>query len=116
MNGRKLGPDGDIYLDGNKIARTGSKAEAVKQLILTTVKTFAGECFSDESAGIPWFDEVLGQDVLAADAAKQTIREKIASVPGVKSVETVTLTISGRNMSGAYRITLEDDSTTTGAF
>ena len=109
MNERKLDPaTGDIYVSDKNVARTGSFRESVMQTVKTFLSTFQGECFTDYDAGVPWFDEILGADVLFSDYAIQVVKEKIISVPGVRSVDKAELSIDGRKISGKIALTLDN--------
>lgn len=109
MNERKLDPvTGDIAVADGHVIRTASYEESVMQTVKTYISTFLGECFTDGNAGVPWFDEILGVDVIYSDYAMQVIKEKILEVPGVRSVEKVDVTINGRSLSGKISITLDN--------
>lgn len=109
MNERKLDPvTGDIAVDDGHVVRTSSYEESVMQTVKTYLSTFQGECFTDGNAGVPWFDDILGRDVLYSDYSTQVIKEKILEVPGVRSVDKVNVTFEGRRLSGNIRITLDN--------
>ena len=109
MNERKLDPvTCDIAVADGHVVRTASYEESVMQTVKTYLSTFQGECFTDGNAGVPWFDEILGVDVLYSDYAMQVIKEKVLEVPGVRSVEKVDVTINGRSLSGKISITLDN--------
>ena len=78
------------------------------QTVKTFLSTFRGECFTDYDAGVPWLDEILGADVLFSDYAIQVVKEKILSVPGVRSVDKAELAIDGRKISGKIALTLDN--------
>lgn len=100
----------DIYFDADRrcVARAVSFGDSTAQKIKTYVQTFVGECFTDRGAGVEWYDKILGQDVLAIDAAKAELKEKILLVSGVKSVEKITVKIDGRNTEFTYTVVLDD--------
>lgn len=109
MNERKLDlVTGDIAVADGHVVRTASYEESVMQTVKTYLSTFQGESFTDGNAGVPWFDDILGNDMLFSDYAMQVVKEKILEVPGVRSVEKVNVTIDGRNLSGKISITLEN--------
>lgn len=109
MNERKIDPvTGDIAFDGKSVKRTESFRDSVIQAVRSYISTFRGECFTDEDAGVPWFNGILGEGVAFADYAKQVVREKILEVPGVKSVKSVHVSIDRRNISGRFAIVLDD--------
>ncbi|SHL42705.1 hypothetical protein SAMN05720470_10853 [Fibrobacter sp. UWOV1] len=113
MNERSLDRENnDIYYDSvNRcVARTVGFADSTAQKIKSYLQTFVGECFTAREAGVEWYDKVLGVDVLAVDAAKAEIREKIMLVSGVKSVKDISVRVDGRNTKFEYTVVLEDGS------
>lgn len=118
MNGRILDDNNDVFLDPvtHSVRRASSLAEKVKRSIETLLRTFEGECFVDYSAGVPWFDEVLGNSVLFADEISGELKDKIRSVEGVESVETIRVKVEGRNVSGIYRVRLVNGQTVSDNF
>lgn len=117
MNERKF--DGnDIVYDAatKKVVRVSVYAESVMQTVKSVLSTFMGECFTNPEAGVPWFDEILGQDTTFSDYAQQVIKEKILEVPGVSKVVSSSLKIDGRNLSGGFTITLDNGETMQGEF
>ena len=116
MNGRNLNSDGDIYVSGTGVSRCSSYAETVILNIRTQMKTFEGECFSDEDAGVPWYDDVLGVSTSALDNIRQEIREKIESVEGVDKITSMSMSVNKRKMSGSYTVSLDDGTTASGTY
>lgn len=109
MNERKLNPaTGDIYVEDGAVVRTDTFESSVLQTVKTFLSTFEGEDFTDRTAGVPWFDKVLGAEVPFADYSRRIIEEKILLVPGVKRVVRSQLNFDGRKMSGSIRIALDD--------
>lgn len=109
MNERKLDPvTGDIFADGGAVARIPDYRGSVIQTVKTYLSTFQGECFTDRKAGVPWFSDILGNDVLYSDYAMQVLKEKILAVPGVSKVERVDAKINGRTLSGNISIVLDN--------
>ena len=117
MNGRLLDSNNDIFLDANgHVARASTLKERVMRLIGTVLCTFQGECFTDYEAGVPWFDRVLGNSVLFADEIGEEIKDKVREIEGVASVDDMMVEIEGRNISGRYRVTLDNGETVKGNF
>lgn len=111
MNERKVDTENnDIYFDSENrcVARCSDFADSTAQKIKTYLQTFVGECFTDRSAGVEWYDKVLGQDILSVDASKAEIREKIMLVSGVKKVEKISVEVDGRNTKFTYTVVLDD--------
>lgn len=121
MNGRLLDQNNDIYLetgdDGKKhVARAKTKAQAVMQNILTVLRTFRGELFANPEVGAPWFQSILGKDLMFVDAVRNEIRETILSVRGVSEVMAISFDISGRKFSCNYTVRLTDGTTDKGSY
>lgn len=116
MNGRNLNSDGDIYVSGTGVSRCSSYAETVMLAIRTQLKTFKGECFSDEDAGVPWYDDILGSSTSSIDNIRQEIREKIESVEGVDKITSMSMNVNKRKISGSYTVRLDDGTTASGSY
>lgn len=118
MNGRLLDSNNDVFLDPDTghVRRAESFKERTMRLIGTVLRTFQGECFTDYEAGVPWFERVLGNSVLFADEIGAEIKDKVLEIEGVESVEDMMVEISGRNLSGKYKVRLSNGETVTGAF
>ena len=117
MNGRLLDSNNDIFLDANgHVARASTLKERVMRLIGTELRTFQGECFTDYEAGVPWFDRVLGNSVLFADEVGEETKDKVREIDGVSSVDDMMIEVGGRNLSGRYRVTLENGESVKGEF
>lgn len=109
MNGRLLNSNNDVYLDkDNHVARAKNKQERTMRLIGTTLRTNAGECLTDYEAGVPWFEDVLGNSVLFADEIGEEIKDKICEIDGVVGIEDMFVEINGRNISGRYKVRLDN--------
>lgn len=118
MNGRLLDSDNDIFMDPvtGHVRRAETFKERTMRLIGTVLRTFQGECFTDYDAGVPWFDKVLGNEVIFADEMSAEIKDKVLAVQGVSSVEDMMVQIDGRNLSGRYKVRLTNGELATGAF
>lgn len=124
MNERQLDNTNDVSTyeitsDGTvkkRVCRITSFSERTMQLVRTALSTFQGECFVDYDAGIPWFDDVLGNSTLFADEISSEIKDSIEALEGVDEVVDIVVTIEGRNVAGKFKIRLEDGSIETGDF
>lgn len=113
VNERRLSSsDNDIYYDDiNKcVARNTSFVDSAAQKIKSTIQTFLGECFADRGVGVEWYDRILGQDILAVDAAKAELKETIQSIGDVAEVKNIKANINGRNTQFEYTVVLTDGS------
>lgn len=124
MNGRILNQYNDIFTESYiengvtkyRIARALTFKQKVMRNISCVLKTFEGECFTDYDAGVPWFDNILGNSVLFTDEISQEIKDKILEVDGVEKVVDIAVKIDGRNVSGKFKVMLSDGSTEKGEF
>lgn len=91
-----------------KIARAQNRREKILRNVNCLLRTFEGENFVDYEAGIPWYDDVLGNSVLFADGMAQEIKDRIKSVEGISEVLDVRIEIDGRKLSGTYSVRLDD--------
>jgi len=107
---------GDIYIDPT----TGSDRmcatllEEVQQSIITRFFFFQGEWFLDPTAGVPWYQSILG--VKNSDANVSAILQRvITTTPGVQSLLSFSLNRSGRTISPKFACQLADGTTLTSA-
>ena len=99
---RKLGTDGDP-LWGQGQANFISDADAVAQIILTRLRLFQGEWWSDLTDGTPYWQQILGKS--GSDNHIQVVTliltQRIAATPYVNGVSNVQVSFnpSSRGMS-----------------
>lgn len=135
MNEHCLNESHDIELDASRVSVVGGVsyapikrimlsdsdkgscvAKKVKQSVLCFLKTMEGECFTDRTYGIPWFDKVLGTPVAFLDAVQAIFREKIEQLEDVEKVVSVDLKSDGRNLTGSVRVQSKNGETITETF
>lgn len=89
-----LTPTGDLSIIGGG----PSIAQAIRQVL----RTFLGEWFLDEEAGVPWYDQIL---IKAPNlpAVRAVIRDVILAVPGV--LEVTSLSVDMNRVSRALAVT-----------
>ena len=105
MNERKLGTDGDTYLDSSgRVARCSTYMESVVQRVRCYMRTFQGECFVNSEHGMPWYDEVLGADQFLMKHVAATVKENILLIDGVTDVDEINLSFKNRSISGTIKI------------
>jgi hypothetical protein len=99
-----LDPDtGDLVIaDGDLVLVSG--IDAVAQLIQSYLLLFRGEWFLDESAGIPYFEDILVKNPNLS-AIREIFRQTLLEVPGVLSVESLSLELSAeRTLSVDWKV------------
>ncbi len=81
---------GSFVRSNGRITFVSDRA-AIAQAVSIHLQSFKGEWFLDVLNGLPYFDQILVKSPNMT-AIEQTLRREIESVPGIKSVKTITLT------------------------
>ncbi len=106
---------GDIYLEYGTVRLTSNLLEEVSQLLFTRFRMFLGEWFLDPSAGVPWFQVIIGQKT-PIGIVSQVLQNVIKTCPGVASLDKFnTGVISNRTIRPVFSCTLTDGTTLTEA-
>ena len=95
---------GDLDLSGNA-AHLSSDLEAIRQSIAIRLRFFRGEWFLDETAGLPYFQEILIKNP-QVPALQSVFRAELLKTPGVSSVESLSLVFDkpGRELAVTFRV------------
>ena len=95
---------GDLDLTGNA-AHLVSDLSAIRQAIRIHLLFFKGEWFLDETAGLPYFQEILIKNP-QVPALQSVFRAELLKTLGVKSVESISLTFDkpGRSLAVTFRV------------
>lgn len=95
----------DLTLNGNGEIAIATDAEAVAQDVASACLVFYGECYYDNTLGIPWKSEVLGMRPTAGYIASKLEREA-KKLPIVdQALATVFFDKTTRTVRGAIRVT-----------
>lgn len=100
----KLDTTGDLALvDGDLVFISG--VDAVAQLVKIVIQMFQGEWFLDIEAGVPWFQDILGQkyDQPRIRAAIRGAILSVSEVTSILSLET-SFTSSTRALSVSFSV------------
>ena len=82
---RKEDPNGDMVFGlGDNNTHYRNSPEAVAQAVMTSLKLFEGEWFLDVTAGIPYYQKILGFNNMTQ--FDFIIKEAILNVQGVVSL------------------------------
>lgn len=76
---------GDLYFDGDGNLVTVTGARAVQEHAVQRVKTFEGEWFLDITAGLPWWQRILGQQFDEA-LAEAIVKAEVFGTQGVTEI------------------------------
>lgn len=95
------GPNSDIILENGDLKLTSdvSKAEGIRQDVIATLSTFAGEYFLDssENYGVPYIQEIYRQKPISYSKTQSIIASAILGVSGIASIESINLESSTAN-------------------
>lgn len=108
----------DLYLDPTtkQIAFATTTQDVLSQRIRCRLLTVQGELYQTPDIGVPYFDQVLvkGPDL---NTLKHLFTTIIAGVPGVKTVDSLHLSVDAktRTLSVNFAVTADDETAVTGA-
>ena len=99
---------GDVYIDADGRTRlTASLSEEVQQNLWLRFQFFLGEWFLDPTAGVPWYQKILG--VKASDDTVSGILQRVVTTcPGVATLQSFSLNRSGRTIAPRFACTLDN--------
>ena len=92
-----LDSGGDMYADALGLVLTGD-APGIRQQTQLRLGFFRGEWFLDENRGIPWFESVLVKNPDLVEV-QDIFRTSILSVRGVREIQFLNLTYTGRRQA-----------------
>lgn len=89
----------DLVIDSNANIAVASPPYSLAQDVASAVRTFLGECYFDNSQGVPYLQEILGKSppLTVFDAA---IVAAALSVPGVQSAVCIIDSFNNRTVTG----------------
>lgn len=90
----KLGSDGDLDFENNDLVLVDDAA-AIKQACAMRLRTFLGEIFSDETRGVPWFQEILIKNPSFL-VIGELIKTTILGTDGVSDITKFVFDLDGR--------------------
>ena len=105
----------DLVLDANGDWAVAQAPYSIAQDVASAVRTFLGECWYDQSQGLPYWQNILGQLPPMLFVTKQ-IADAAKSVPNVVDAVVTFTEFSARSLSGQIQITDTDGQTAVVAF
>lgn len=104
-----LDDDGDLALSNGDLGIVYD-SDAERQKIQITLRHVMGEWFRDQAAGTDWLGSILGK--VSPLTQRAEFRRRILSVPGIREIAGMDLTVDGktRNLSGTIEV-IRDDGT-----
>ena len=102
----------DLVLDSNANIALASPPYAVAQDVASAIKTFLGECYYDDSLGVPYLQKILGQTP-PLTVFKSAIVAAALTVPSVASATCTIQAITARQVTGQCQFTTTEGTTQT---
>ncbi|AMM14253.1 hypothetical protein AX768_09240 [Burkholderia sp. PAMC 28687] len=97
----------DLCLDASGNEAVASDPYAIAQDVATAVRTFLSECWYDTTLGIPYFQDILGQQPPLSLITAQMQRVAL-TVPGVGTAVCVIGSFDQRTVTGQIQLTDTD--------
>lgn len=77
--------------------------DAIRQDLVVSLRWFYGEWFLDRRAGLPWFEQVLGQKA-GIEIVERLLRRAILQRPAITAVDSLIVTVdASRQVSASFR-------------
>jgi len=83
---------------------TVTDAAQIQQDVCSAIRTFQGECWYDNTQGMPYFQSIFGKQVATAFLKKQ-IQNAALTVPTVTGATIANLAIANRVLTGTVFVT-----------
>lgn len=93
----------DLTLDPAGNMALADARYSIAQDVASAVSTWSGECWYDNSLGLPYKTQILGQK-LAESLVKAQIKNAALTIDGVSQVTTIDLQQTNRKLSGTIEI------------
>lgn len=93
----------DLVLDANGDIASANAPYSVAQDVASAVRTFKGECWYDNSLGVPYWSDVLGKNP-AYPYLKQQFTDAAFTIPNVQQANVVFTNFSDRVLTGQVQV------------
>ncbi len=100
----------DLEIDASGNIATASGRYQLAQDAASAIKTFLGEVWFDNTLGVPYMTDILGQSP-TLEVLKARLQAAALTVPGVTSATVVITSTSNRTIQGQVQITGSDGAT-----
>ena len=104
----------DLTLDSSGNIAAATEPYRLAQDAASAIRTFAGECWYDQTVGVPYWTQVLGK-MPPLELIKAKFVEAALTVPGVVAAQ-VFITTAGRTVSGQVQVTDSSGAVTAAGF
>lgn len=89
----------DIFLNAAGNLSLTDPDSSIAQDVASAVRTFQGECWYDNTLGMPYFQAIFGKSPPNSFVVSN-IKTQAFTIPGVNSVNVVGAGLQGRNFKG----------------
>lgn len=103
----KLTDDWDLTLDGAGNIAVGDSDTSVIQDVASACRTFLGECWYDNSLGMPYWQSILGKYPSGSLVASKLVGQA-ELIEGVEAATVTALNLSNRAMTGTMAVQVTD--------
>ena len=93
----------DIYLDANGNLELTDPDSSIAQDVASSVRTFEGECWYNNTLGMPYFQAIFGKSP-PNSLVVSNIRDQAFTIVGVNTVNVVGVGLQGRTIRGVIVI------------
>lgn len=77
---------------------------SISQDVASAIQTFLGECWYDQTLGLPYFQKILGQRPPASFVSAK-LTEAAFTITGIRSVRVAALALKDRKLTGTVFVT-----------
>lgn len=93
----------DIYLDSNGDMFLGDNDSSIAQDVASSVRTFEGECWYNNTLGMPYFQSIFGQNPPSSFVI-DNIKTQAFTIDGVNSINVLGVGLQDRDLKGVIVI------------
>ena len=93
----------DLVLDINGNIALAETPYSIAQDVASAIRTFLGECWYDNSLGVPYWQNILGQ-FPPLQFVEQKISEAAFTIPNVAQTQVTFTSFTNRTLSGQIEI------------
>ncbi len=105
----------DLCLDATGDIALASQPYSIAQDVASACRLFLAELYYDNTKGVPYWQEVLGQTP-SLSLVKTLLVNAALTVPNVVSAQAFISSFSGRQVTGQIQVTDTEGTTTTVGF
>lgn len=94
----------DLVTDANGNIAMADEPYAISQDVASAIRTFLGECWFNTTDGVPYWSDILGQQ-LSLQVVKKAMIDAAMTVQGVVSAQCYITGFDGRVLTGQVQVT-----------